>query len=367
MRTIAVLFMAALSSLYGHAALSQGALLLVSREGEHALARAEGGQLRTLLPLGDKLTYGESASALAILSQKRANGGYQLDIVNKVTGELVRSWPIEGYAAGALSGASRDVVLTRTHAFFATVRYAADRRSIEPNEKGGSFDLNALSLADGSVRRVALPRNCLAPRLVDFGGTPLVYSWNGTDVWKLDQRKMQLQEVVSRNDVEDSVNVGAGVVPVRAGAFADYVMVPSRGIFRLSRFGELRQVADAKLAISAGPQVAMTEATQGSVLELFSVQRLGKPAIAVLRKSVDEQVWLTYLDPISMRVISDVALGDSVVPSTLVPMENGSILYIDRNASAVVKTSEAGTQVVWALGDADLDQTRILTVRGPIS
>src|SRR5678815_1785597 len=123
MRTIAVLFMAALSSLCGQVVLAQDALLLISREGQHALARAEGGQVRTLLPMGDKLTYGESATALAILSQKRANGGYQLDIVNKLTGELLRSWPVEAYAAGALSGVSRDVVLTRTHAFFATVRY----------------------------------------------------------------------------------------------------------------------------------------------------------------------------------------------------------------------------------------------------
>lgn len=369
MRTIVVVCCAALCALPTQFVLAQRALLLVDREGEQTLVSAEDGQTRVLRPVGDKLIYGESAGTLAIVSQRRSTGAFQLDIVDAVTGKQMRSWPVKGYAAGSLSGATKDVVLTATHAYYATVRYAKDGQSIEPNGKGGSFDLNAMSLADGSVQAVPLPKDCRAPRLVDFHGTPLVYTWNGAGVWKLDPRTLQLQDVVARDEIEDSIALdrNSTVAPIRTDTFADYLVVPDQGIFRLSRFGTLRQITNGKLALSSGQQRMLTGDTQDSVLGMIASKKLGKPVIGVLRKAPDGRVSLAYLDPTSMQPLSEISLGSGLVQGSVFPLDDGGILFVDRESSAVVKASEAGMKVLWALDRAGLEETRILAVRGPIS
>lgn len=279
-------------------------------------------------------------------------GEYVLIVIDKTSERVTSSWPVYAQPAQQLSGPSRDIVLTPTFAYFATVRYGTNGSTIEPNEHGGAFDFNRLSLADGKLQRFPLPSDCLNPRVVDFAGTPLIYAWNGYGVWKFDTAKGSLEQIVSRLDIEDTlVTDDAGSAATRQAAFADYVMIPGTGVFRLSRLGGLRQLLDANLAYVGG-RPSLDLGADGVVVRVFPASLKRQVAVGVLRKK-EEGMFFAYVEPRSMKVQSETSLPKGTVPDSIVVLPEGAILYVDRDTASIDEASDAGTKSLWTLARLD--------------
>jgi hypothetical protein len=101
--------------------------------------------------------------------------------------KVVKRWPVAARPVSQLAGITEDIVLRPDVAFFAVVRFAADRNSIERNQLGGAFDLAAVALADGRLETWPLPKELTNPRVVQADGVVYVMNGERGAVWSLDE------------------------------------------------------------------------------------------------------------------------------------------------------------------------------------
>ena len=199
---LAILVLLLFAAVPGAACAQQAWLLLAGGDHGDIYRAEEGGGVRHVARVGNSVTYGETESALAVISRRTYADPMLLQIFDKKTEKTIVQWPLPGFAVLWLSGPSRDVALTDKFAYYVSIRYAADGRSPEPNELGGNFDLYRVALADGKSDRFPLSPECANPRVVAFAGSPVVYSWNGSRVWVFDSGASPLEALALR-DVAD--------------------------------------------------------------------------------------------------------------------------------------------------------------------
>jgi hypothetical protein len=335
---------------------SQDLYVLRSEAGAQYVSRMNEGTVSEVLKVSQVAVYGASERALAVLSRKTAAANYVVDIVDFRTGTVTASWPISEEPVMQLSGPSRGIVLSDSHAYFLTMRFG---------DSGASFRLTQLALANGSIRTVPIPKSFANPRLTDFEGAPLLTSWNGIGVVKFDPVTQQFEKLVSRVDVGEVVSkeeVGKRSGQIAAGAFADHVAVSGAGVFRLSKFGDLHQVLNPDLTpVDADRSVALGPAAD--ILRLFPTTSEGRPAIGVVRK-VNGRVQLTCIDAEGLSVAWEKALPAGVVPQTVVGSMNGETFYFDRSEGSIKSISKRSGKELSKLPAAHLISARILAVSG---
>jgi hypothetical protein len=288
---------------------------------------------------------------------------YSLNVVDKASQRLLVTWPISGQVAAQLSGPSEGIALKNGFAYFITVREHADEKPLAA--KGAQFLIDEVSLATGEIKKIALPKKCTNPRMGSFKGNPVVFSSTGNSVWQVNVEKKSVEDILLNADIsailasEDSAD-RAGKLP--PGAFAAFVSIPDSGIFRLSKSGDVHQVADAKLTPKVSPQSAAHLSSLGNVERVFASSLSGKPMIGVVRKR--EGQW-TYssVDPKSMKSVAEVNLPSNAVPESIAPASD-AILFVDRKAGSINKASSKGTTTVWKLDEfpKNLYNSRIISV-----
>jgi hypothetical protein len=346
---------------------AQEAWLLLYQNGHYTVATASAAGISSVLDLGEQVSYGESDQLIGVMSNKTSYGTWVLYLIDKASKKVVSSQAVSGHPVVQLSGPSRDIVLTDQFAYFVTVRYGTGNASIEPNAAGGSFDFNRLSLADGASQSFPLPKECVNPRMVAFGGIPVVYAWEGYGMWKFNSVKPGLDTVVSGEgddlaDIRDREHSLRDTARVPVGAFADYVPVPGTGVFRLTRYGELEQVLNTDLSHMTPPHPSKKVGFAGAVLRAFPGTFDAAPAVGLIRKQ-DGTLMFVYVDPVTLKTEWRTTLAPGAQPYSLFPSDN-TVFYVDGQKGGIFKLSKDGATLVWKLtgSSADLFDTRILTV-----
>jgi hypothetical protein len=337
---LAILFLL-LSSAAPGAACAQQAWVLLAGGDQGDIYRAEqGGGLRHVARVGHSVTYGETETALAVISRRTFADPMLLQIFDKKTEKAIVQWPLLGFSVRLLSGPSREVALTDEFAYYASIRYAADGRSPEPNELGGNFDLYRVALADGKSERYPLSPECANPRVVAFADSTVVYSWNGSRVWVFDSDASPLEALALR-DVADEPS------PPRMGRVADYAAIPDAGVFRVSRSSVLTQVLDARLQ-STGARTTLDLSPKGTVIRIIPARFANRPAVGVLIEKASELRYVA-VDPASLKVLREFVLPQHAVIDSIAVARDGTITYVDRQAAEIRRIVEGRVETLWTL------------------
>jgi hypothetical protein len=339
---------------HSQASYSQGVFLLLSKEGTHFILKVDKRGVVDTLPVGQAAVFGASEHALAILSFKADAKSYKLDVIDMATDKVTVSWLVSAQPVMQLSGPSRDIVLSDTAAYFMT---------IERSDASAAFVLNQLSLADGALQKYPLPARFANPRLVDFEGTPLVYSWNGFGVAKFDAKARGFEELIARVDVADVISkeqAAARAGQVNPYAAAEHVAVSGAGVFRLSKLGNLHQVLNPDLSpldtdrsVSVGPAE--------NVLRLFATTFKDRPAIGVLRK-VDGKLQLGCIDTATLKTVWESNVPDGVVADSVVGSRENVAYYVDRVGGTLNSITQGNDVAVAQLPKPKLFTARIIAV-----
>jgi hypothetical protein len=141
---------------------------------------------KVILQLGDVQSFGKDRDRIALLSLDE-HRNTELLIFDKGFKKVVKRWPVAARPVSQLAGTTEDIVLRPDAAFFAVVRFAADRNSIQRNQLGGAFDLASVSLADGRLDSWPLPAELTNPRVVQADGVVYVMNGERGAVWSFDQ------------------------------------------------------------------------------------------------------------------------------------------------------------------------------------
>ena len=362
MKSVLILLLGVFGLAAGSFADAQQAWLLLPRAGHYELATtsAGAGRVETVLSLGQVAAYGQSAQALAFISPDPATRASRLDVLDKNTRRVVLTLPIDARLQAHMAGIIEDLVVSSRYVYFVSVR-SNSAHQMSLNSLGGRLDLNQIRLSDGAIRTFPLPANCHTAHLVDYGGIPLVYAWNGTGVWKLDEESGALQGLLQERDVADisaseAGNCGCKTAP-GPGPFADDIAIPGAGVFRVSRMGKLQKVLDAQLMAVSSPRpsvdLGLDLGPDGQFATLSRGQLNGQPVIGVLGVRGNQTVF-QYRDPNTLAVQWQVHFPSSnVAPvrsSLAVP---SGLLFVDQGQGTIDRATPAGTQVMWKLQDLD--------------
>jgi hypothetical protein len=350
-----ILCCALLAGACGPSLADQSWLLLAPSRGQDTVVTPVGTGFRTLATVGRVVSYGESAHAFAFLSYEASLGTRVLSVVDKASGQVTGSIPIDTSVipAGWMSGATLNLVLTDRFAYFVSWRLYPDGTGPARNEDGGVFYLNRVAVPDGKLEQYPLPEECVNPRIVDFAGVPVIHAWAGFGVWKFDEVKHSVVTLVSAADVRDITAHEGNVAGKRAGpksaVISSYVMVPGAGAFRLSRVGELQQVLNADLTLANLPRPTLKVASSGEQPEILLGKFHGSPAIGVARV-LGDHIDFKYIDPTTFVVLWDTVLPqDAFIPSIYAQIDD-ALVYLDRTSGAIERSSPHGTKLLWNVG-----------------
>lgn len=347
-----VLCFALLTGFCGGAFAGESWLLLSEQSGDETVAVTAGSTLRTIATPGRVASYGQYNRELGFLSYQTPLARHVLTLVDESTQQVTASRLIDMSASVSpvrwMSGAILNLVLTDQYAYFVSYTYTEESgRSL--NQRGGLFDLDRVTIADGKLEQFPLPEDCVNPRIVDFDGIPLVYSWEGFGVYKLDVAKRSVVTLVSTNDVSDIIDREGAARYRRQGPataiFSDYVMVPGAGAFRLSRVGELQQVLDGNLTPTHLPRRTLKVASTGEQPEILPGRFHGAPVIGVVR-TLKDHVDFKYIDPATFNVEWEITLPGSTNIPSLYGLSNNAVIYVDQATASIDKVTEQGTMAL---------------------
>jgi hypothetical protein len=335
----------------GHA--DESWLLLSHQSGEDSVAVPVGSALRTIATPGRVASYGQSGRELGFLSYEIPLARHVLTLIDRSTQAVTASVLIDMdenvHPLQWNSGAIRNLVLTGQFAYFVSYTHANSGGGPDRNPSGGIFDLDRVTLADGKLEQFPLPKDCVNPRIADFGGTPLVYSWEGFGVSKFDVAKRRLVTLVSNDDVVDIIDREGNAKYVRRGPetaiFSNYVVVPGAGAFRLSRVGELQQILNANLILVSLPRRTVKLANPGERPEILLGRFHGAPAIGVVR-NLGDHLDFRYVDPATFNVEWEATLPISANISSIYGLSDNAVVYLDQATASIARLTRQGTTVM---------------------
>ena len=170
------------------------AWLLVSRNARHALFHATSSGIERVEPLGDLTIYTDTPDKIALLTRDKAAARGKLVIVDKTTKKVASNCPVYEYPASQLSGPSDDLVLIGNIAYFASVRYAVDGRSITPNSLGGTFDFTSVDSFSCRIESLGLPKDAHNPRVVAENGHVIIHAGYRGLAWTFQPGSKEVEE-----------------------------------------------------------------------------------------------------------------------------------------------------------------------------
>jgi hypothetical protein len=354
------------------------AWLLTYEAGRRAVMRAEGSSTQTAAYIGSPNIYGTTPQRLGILSKE--GRGFVLRVIDKSNRQQVLSRPVNSQVLTSLSGTSQELALTADAAFFVTARFITDEGlSQGRNNLGGLYDLNRVDLDTGALTTIALPEDCAAARPVVFANSLLVYSRNSYSLWKYIPDRGRVEQLLSTNDLSALLaGEQPGSTPSAAGnqpsgnepykiekALADFLPVPGRGVFHLSKSGRLQQVLTLELqpASRASPNPARNADTR--VVQSFTAVFAGKPVIGLVRVDKGGRTLFSYVELAAQKILWNTTLSRRAVQGSVEPAGTSHIAYIDAEKATVTKISKSGTQSLWSLQpdpQGSFDDSRILSI-----
>lgn len=339
--------------------------LLLNDSRQHVLFRAHGTEIKQVAVLGDRTIFGSSEDAVAIVSRSTADESGALWVFDKKTEQLQWKWSIAAHPSNQLSGPTNNVVIADGAAFFPAILQSADGNSVKTNELGGDFDLNIVELVNGSTKRVPLPKECSNPRLLSLNNIVLVYSWNGTDLWAYDKRSNKLRRIVEKQDLvkrgDVSAEVGGNVlVP------SEYFILPSKGVFRVSKLGFVNRILDSRLSLDENEIDDGTELEAAGVIRVLPTSSSAGSAIAIVKR-VDGETKLFVQDSLKKGDRqAEMNLPETVMPDSLLALNDGTFVYIDGGVGVVARTAMGYSRNLWNLRKlapkADLFESRVISI-----
>jgi hypothetical protein len=345
-------------------------LLLSHQSGEDSVAVPVGSALHTIAMPGHVVSYGQSDRVLGFLSYQIPLARHVLTLIDGPTQAVTASVLIDMHEnvhpVQWMSGAILNLVLTGQFAYFVSYTHAEGADGPDRNPSGGIFDLDRVTLADGKLEQFPLPKDCVNPRIVDFGGTPLVYSWEGFGVSKFDVAKRRLVTLVSIGDVGDIIEREGKARDVRRGPetaiFSNYVVVPGAGAFRLSRVGELQQILNANLTLVSLPRRTVKLANPGEQPEILLGRFHGAPAIGVVR-NLGDHLEFRYIDPATFNVEWETTLPKSANIPSIYGLSDNAVVYLDQALASIARLTQQGTTVMHKVSADDaLYGVKILSI-----
>jgi hypothetical protein len=371
MRRSSILLCHTLLASFCHIANAEESWLLLSHPtGEDTVVLSDGSSLRTIAAPGRVVSYGQSARTLGFLSYEVALARHVLTLIDKPTQEVTATALVDMsenvQPVQWMTGAILNLVLTDQFAYFVSFGRPAGESGVARNPSGGLYDLDRVRLTDGKLDQFPLPKDCVNPRVVDFEGAPLVYSWEGFGVCKLDVAKRTAVTLVSTADVRDIIEREGDAKYRRRGpetaVFADYILVPGAGAFRLSRVGELQQVLNADLTPVNRPRRSVRVASEGEHPELLLGRFRGAPAIGVVR-TFSDHLDFKYFDPVAFDVEWEATLPRSASIASLYGSSDNALVYLDQATASINQLTEQRATIM-EMVDTDEAQygVRILSI-----
>jgi hypothetical protein len=333
-------------------AVAQEAWFLLPHRGprDSLVALTAQGEVKTIAELGFVMSYGDSQDAMAFLSGQV--GDPQLDVISNSSRHTLYSFLVHKHAIQKMPGAERSIVLTNTFAYFAVFHAPPTNPPLSKNKLGGIVDFAEVSLRTGEETFLPLPADCESPKVVDFNGIPLVFSWNSYGVWRFDPSSKSLKRLVSKEDIADVLSQECRAFDcggMRPDVWAGYVGVPGAGVFRMSQMGTLDEVLDVNLAPVHAPRPTLKLSLHGREVELSPGTFDGRPAIAVLDVAdIGGTRTVTYVDARSLSVRWKTSIPQANGPG--LPQSSPSrALYVNSQSNTVEEMSPTGIHSLWNL------------------
>jgi hypothetical protein len=336
----ALFFMVCLLSFaYSCSSLAADGWLLLFDNRNHLLARASDAGVEPAVTLGNYTLYGSTDSNVAALSFDTNSQQGKLVVIQKATGKILHDWPITSFPATQMSGPSSDLVLVQDQAYFVSIRWGRGD-TIVPNDLGGMFDLNRISLADGHVDSIALPKELRAPRPALVVGRIMVSDGVAERTWCVDFERGSVRKIAT--------------IPSLSGAQLPWV-----------REGGISGLLD---ELTRASPINGREEAAGSRAEILRVLPLSRNdgfAMAVLSKH-EGRLSLLELDQHRDKIDREIDLPADVVPGTVQRLPDGNTVYVVLSSKSVQLTSADGsTRTLWTLDNQSpgaFHEVRILAV-----
>jgi hypothetical protein len=318
----------------------------------------------TALEHGFTLLFGESSAQIAVVSYNKAAAQYQLRLLDKETRQQLAIWQIPLPPVQQLSGPAPDIMLLGETAYLLThAGVLAPGTQYTRNELGGGFNVMRITLRTGETKVLPLGAGFLNPRLNNYNGIPLVTDWAGYAVSRLAPDGKEMIGVIGPDELSDILPAERTHHARRNlpyDARADYVAVPSAGVFRLSKFGLLHRVAGPDLAPLPAPHASLALGPAQNKELLLAVTSEKGPAIAVVRRAREKRT-LAFIDAATLSVIWERDLPSGTSPMSMVSAGPDAVLYIDQQKGALMRTSRDGTVVIRDLPSQYHGSARILS------
>ncbi len=323
----------------------------------------------TVLKHHSTAVFGESPTQIAIAAYDTASRQYQLRIIDKHARQVRASWPLPLTPVRQLSGTAPDVVLLDDVAYVMTHAWSlAPGETLERNASGGTFNIVRITLRTGEIRVLPLKDTFANPRLANFDGVPVVMDWAGYSVARLSAHGEEMISVIARDELfsmlpDERAERQRRTLPFSARA--DYVAVPGAGIFRMSKFGVLQRVADARLAALTAPFASLPLGPAQFNERLLAATSSKGPAIAIVRNEQGRRT-LVFVDARTLTESWRRELPPDVSPPSLAAGGPDAVVGIDAEKGALVRVSREDIEELRKLPAAEsFGGSRILSAGAP--
>jgi hypothetical protein len=355
---IAAVFLSILA--VASAALADEAWLLTYDEAHRqVVVKADDQGMRTVSvlagdPIFHGIIYGETAETLGIISRPGTSRSFVLKVFDKQAGGTLYTWPVGPNVEARILTPTKDLVLTKEAAFFL-------RSTPEGQDTRASFEWMKLTLRDGSLSGIALPREFVAPRLLEFSGSVLISCLSADSLWRYDLATGRCGDALPSAELralfnQDVDRSGLLVLP-------QFIGIPGAGVSRLSKSGLQRVMSPNLASLDRSQQPQRLPFGQGSIARVFGSTFEGAAAVGVVRTTPRAEQWLfAYLDAASQRVRWEIELPWGA--ADVMPVGKDHIVYLDLAKAVVVKRSRNETLRLWTLLPAPngvLTGTRIMS------
>jgi hypothetical protein len=340
----------AVSALCAALPVAAGELWMTRHEGEieYVTALASAGPETVDTQRAATLAFGESPARLLVASWNPDAAENQLRVIDKQTRQLIAIWPVPERPVSLLSGAAPDIVVLDEVAYL--LSHSSDLvpgAVFVRNARGGTFNVVRIALRTGATHVLPLGDAFANPRLTNYLGIPVVTDWAGFAVWRLADDGAQMIAVVGQQELCDILPLERSdqarrILPYSARP--DFVVVPGSGVFRLSSFGELHRITDARLAPLRPPHASLRLGPaqfQERLLAGFS--RRG-PAIVSVRNE-NQRRTLTFIDAATLEILWQRELPGGTRPWTVTATGVDAVVYIDAQERAIKLTDREETRV----------------------
>ena len=328
-----------------------GDLWMTRHEGEieYITALASEGPETVATQTAATLAFGESPAQLLVISWNPAAVENQLRVIDKQTRQLIAIWPVPDRPVSLLSGAAHDIVVLDEVAYLLThssdvVPGAVLRR----NARGGTFNVVRMALRTGATQVLPLGDAFANPRLSNYLGIPVVTDWAGFAVWRLADDGGEMIAVLGREELSDILSVERSAQAHRIlpdSARPNFVVVPGSGVFRLSSFGELHRITDARLVPSRPPHASLRLGPAQFQERLLAGLSGRGPAIVSVRNE-NQRRTLTFIDAETVEILWQRELPAGTRPWTVTATGEDAVVYIDAQERAIKRTDREETRVL---------------------